>query len=152
MRVRALTAVTAVTLALPGCARESYQNADLQLEVEAPLPEGARSVRLCVEGVGTRSLGAAGSRYAMHGLPEDQPAVVTVDVLTAASPDADDAEAHLLARAGPLRLDEASPLAEAPLTFYDDTTGDAPPPFCGGEDSIHHAEDTWLLAVRFAEP
>lgn len=129
------------TLALAGCARTPYDVADLQLDVEAPLPGGAESLRVCVVDAGELVVGAGNGRAAFTGLPAGEPAVVTLDVL-------DDTGA-LLGQAGPVTLDAATPwrtvpLAEGALVVEAEPCADRGSPAPEGAD-------TWLLALRFAE-
>lgn len=144
---------------LAACTREEWRNADLQLEVPSPLPAQADQVRLCVDGVRHRTVGAGGERYALPGLPASQDALVTVDVLVAPadaeSADTGSAEALCVARAGPVTLGAARPWAEAELAVFTEGGDDESCPACpepctslaAGENA---EEDTWLLAVRFA--
>lgn len=121
---------------LAGCARVEYDVADLQLDVEAPLPAGAETLHVCVGGAGELSVGAGNGRAAFTGLPAGDPAVVTLDVL-------DDAGA-LLGSAGPVTLDAATPWRTTPLVDADAPCADTGAPAPEGVD-------TWLLATRFAE-
>lgn len=134
---RALAAVPRVaTLLLLGCAREAYDVADLQLDVDAPLPDAAETLHVCVEGAGELTQGAGNGRAAFTGLPEGVPAVVRLDVK-----DADDV---VLASAGPVTLDAATPYATTPLL-------DPAEPCADGGERAPEGDPTWLLAVRFRE-
>jgi hypothetical protein len=121
---------------LSGCAVETYDVADLQLDVAAPLPIGAETLHVCVTGVGMLDRGAGNGRMAFPGLPVGDPAEVTVDVL--------DADGALLATAGPAVLDGDAPWATTPLGDPQDachTTGELAP----------DEATSWLLVLRFAE-
>ncbi len=138
-----------------GCpTAEEWRNADLQLDVRADLPEDAARVRICVAGTGSRTQGAGPDAYAVPGIPTDRPAVVTVDVL-APSGDAEDTgsgEDRVLARAGPIALDAATPWREAPLEVFGEADGACPacPEACAPTGAFAPAEAaSWLLAVRF---
>jgi hypothetical protein len=65
-----------------GCGEPDYRAADIQLDLTGDPPNGAASLRICVDGVGQRVLGyrLAGS-YSYPGLPADEPLDVRVDVL-----------------------------------------------------------------------
>ena len=71
-------------LVLTGCAREEYRNADLQIDILAAQPGHADRIRICVDGVRTRTVGAGGGRYAVPGLKVDSAVTVSVDVLVEA--------------------------------------------------------------------
>ncbi|MFH1469187.1 MAG: hypothetical protein ABIO70_32665 [Pseudomonadota bacterium] len=141
-----------------GCARERWRNADLQLDVMAPLPDLAAQVRLCVVAGPARTLGAGPDRYALPGLVAGQAAVLTVDLLAPASADtgADGAEnALVLARVEEVTLSGEVPWQEAPLTIFADTAAELQactgcPPACEEAGPGAGAEEeSWLLAVRF---
>lgn len=110
--------------------------ADLQVDVEAALPEGAEEARICVEGVGFREEGAGNGRLAMTGLPAEQPAVVTVAIL--------DAEGGLLGASKAVTLDGNTPYQTT--DFGDATEICAPTGSLAPEGSA-----SWLLAIRFTE-
>lgn len=134
---------------LTGCARESYQNADLQIEVDASLPLDAEHLHVCVEGVGTRTVGASGTLYAMHGLPPEQEVVVTVDVLGGAGePELTVEQELLLARAGPLTLQPDQIVWHVGL---DKVPPQDPLEPCQAVATSEKQEETWLLAIRFQE-
>ncbi len=122
---------------LSGCARETYDVADLQLDVTAPLPAGAETLRLCVSDHGTLERGAGNGRMAFPGIRAGAPVDVSLDVY-------DDAGA-LLASAGPARLDGDAPWTTTPLLEA------AAPCEAGGAIAAESADETWLLAVRFEE-
>lgn len=54
--------------ALTACARESYDPGDWQVDVLAPVPAGAESLRVCVEGAPVTELGAGNGRAAVPAL------------------------------------------------------------------------------------
>ena len=120
---------------LLGCAVNPERAADLQLEL-GPQPEGAAQVRICVEGVGERTVGARGTGlYALPGLPVDAPVDVQVDVL--------DDEEGLLVQGGAMELDG---WAQGALV---DCTIEACTP-CAAEGGFSKGEEDWLLVVRFS--
>ena len=119
-----------------GCASNPQREADLQLEL-GPQPVGAAQVRICVEGVGERTMGARGTGlYALPGLPADAPVDVQVDVL--------DAEEELLVQGGAMELDG---WAQGALV---DCTIEACTP-CAAEGGFSTGEEDWLLVVRFSQ-
>ena len=121
---------------LLGCAANPQREADLQLELGTQ-PEGAAQVRICVEGVGERTLGARGTGlYALPGLPAGAPVDVKVDVL--------DAEQGLLAQGIAVELDG---WAQGALV---DCTIEACTP-CAAEGGFSIGEEDWLLVVRFSQ-
>lgn len=128
--------IGALLALLPGCARETYDVADLQVDVAAPLPDGAETLRLCVSGHGTLERGAGNGRMAFPGLRAGEPVDVSLDVY-------DDAGV-LLASVGPARVDGDAPWTTTPLL------PPAEPCAAGGAIAPEGAE-TWLLAVRFEE-
>ena len=119
-----------------GCASEDYSPADLQLDVEAPVPDAAETLRVCVSGRGVHEQGAGNGRAAVTGLTADVPAEVQVQLL--------DADGTLLGQTSPVVLDGTTPWAAAPLSPADGPcqADGAPAP---------EGTDTWLLAVRFEE-
>lgn len=123
-------------LALLACARETYDVADLQIDVEAPVPADAETLRVCVSDHGTLERGAGNGRMAFPGLRAGEAVTVWLDVY-------DDAGA-LLAVAGPAELS-----ADAPYT----TTALLPPgePCEAGGALAAEGADSWLLALRFEE-
>lgn len=56
-----------------GCAGETYDVADLQLDITGPLPAAAETMRVCVAGVGILDLGAGNGRAAFTGIPIGDP-------------------------------------------------------------------------------
>ncbi len=145
-------------LALPlvGCTREAYRNADLQLDILAGLPEGAEQVRICAEGLRSRTVGAGGERYALPGLPLGEPAAVTVDLLVALE-DADTGGDGLvtIARSVPVEFSEQQPYLVTELEQYADSAEQAqacascPTPCETATSAAENQEESWLLAVRF---
>ncbi len=53
---------------LPGCARETYDAGDWQVDVSAPIPAGSEYLRVCVEGAPVTELGAGNGRAAVPAL------------------------------------------------------------------------------------
>lgn len=127
----------AAALLVAGCAREAYDVADLQLDVDAPLPDGAEKLHVCVDGAGELERGAGNGRVAFTGLPEGVPAVVRLEVY--------DVDGVMLAAAGPVTLDADAPYATTPLLDPGDRCVDA------GDDRAPEDAPSWLLAVRFHE-
>ena len=70
----------ALALLLTGCARETYDVADLQIDVGAPLPAAAETLRLCVSDHGTLERGAGNGRMAFPGIRAGEAVDVTIDV------------------------------------------------------------------------
>ncbi|MBN1337592.1 MAG: hypothetical protein JXB39_16685 [Deltaproteobacteria bacterium] len=135
---------------------ETWRNADLQLDVQAALPSGAERVRICVEGAGSRALGAGPEAYAVPGIPTDGPAAITTDVLAFRDEDTGEEDAQVVARAGPVTLDADTPYAQVELEgFLDegadpqDTCPRCPDPCVPGGSFAHAWEPSWLLVVRF---
>jgi hypothetical protein len=124
-----------VILLLLACGRVSYDVADLQLDVEAALPEQAELATMCVKDVGTRQEGAGNGRLAMTGLPAGQSATVTVTIL--------DVDGTVLGSSVPQTLDADHP--------YETTTFDpAATTACDATGTLAtDSEDSWLLAIRF---
>lgn len=132
-----LPAVGAVAALAAGCALPDYRVAELQVDVDTPLPAEAATLHLCVSGFGSYDAGAGNGRAAFAGLPVGQVYEVEIDVL-------DEAEV-LLGRAR-ATVDEATPWALAPWE-----AAPADPP-C--EDRGHGAtagEPDLLLVTRFDE-
>lgn len=149
-----------LVLLVAACDREDYHNAELQLDVDAPLPDDAGSVRICVAEAGVRTVGAAGSRYSIPAIPTGRPAVLVVDVLQEVMEDTAAAgDFHVLARVGPVTLDTTRPYALEPLleaggTLVDAGDLEAAPllqPCVATGTFAEEEEDAWLIAVRFAE-
>lgn len=145
----------ALSACLAGCARETWRNADLQVDVLAPLAPLAEQVRLCVAGGPARTQGAGPERYALPGLMAGQPVALTVDLLAAVDPDSGAPHRVVLARAEGVTLTAQDPWQEVPLTFFADTDADLQacgvcPPACEEEGAgAGDEEESWLLAVRF---
>jgi hypothetical protein len=122
--------------ALGGCARETYDVADLQLDVAAPLPAGAEVIRVCVSDHGTLERGAGNGRVPFPGLRAGEAVEVRLDVY--------DADGVLLASAGPAPLDGESPYGTTPLL--------APGTPCVANGALAREDaESWLLALRFEE-
>jgi hypothetical protein len=121
---------------LLGCAANPQRVADLQLEL-GPQPEGAAQVRICVAGVGERTVGARlTGLYALPGLPADAPLDVWVDVL--------DPEEELLVQGSTRELDgwAQGVLADCTITVCTP---------CAAEGGFSIGEEDWLLVVRFSQ-
>ena len=148
-------------LVTTGCTREAYRNADLQLDILAGQPDYADRIRICVEGVRTRTLGAGGGRYAVPGLPVGPEASVTVDVLVESlEATSDDSGLELLvtvASTGRVNLTEQEPWLQAELEHFVDsaqaaqTCDDCPEPCSTSTNAAEITEESWLLAARFLE-
>lgn len=121
-------------LLLLACASVSYDVADLQVDVEAALPETAEKARICVKEVGMLEEGAGNGRLAMAGLPEGEPAEVTVAIF--------DAAGAVLGHSEPVLLQADTPYRTT--VFVDGAEG------CEAAGTMAEgAENSWLLAVRF---
>ena len=121
---------------LLGCARETYNPADLQIDVTAPLPADAENLRMCVSEHGDLTIGAGNGRMAFTGIRADTDVVVTLDVT--------DADGVLLASLAPTEL--------GPDTRYTTAALLEPQAPCEADGEIAEAgADTWLLALRFEE-
>lgn len=147
-----------LALLLTHCAREEYRNADLQLDIDAPLPAVADRVRICSEGVRSRTMGAGGERYALPGLPMDQPAEVVVDVLAEiddAGQDDTGGDALIsVARTVRVTLGASEPYLHTTLETFATTdeeieTCEACLEPCRTSTAAPTEEDSWLLTVRF---
>lgn len=124
-------------LLLAGCARETYDVADLQVDVTAPLPADAETLRLCVTGVGAMETGAGNGRAAFTGIPAAIPVEFALTVL--------DEEGGVLGGAGPVTVDASDPYATTPFR-------EGAEPACTAEgERAAEGEPDQLLAVRFAE-
>ena len=112
-----------------------YRPADLQIDLPGLVPDGAETVRICVDGVGSRSFGARlAGRFAMSGLPAGQPLDVVIDVM--------DGDGELMVQG---RAEGVEGWVEGELDEDCDTC--AP---CGATGSFAApGEDSWVLAVRF---
>jgi len=151
----------AALLVLTACTRETYRNADLQLDILAPQPAFADRVRVCVEGVRTRTVGAGDGRYAVPGLPSGVPAEITVQVLVEADAgEMDDTGTEALiavASTGRVSLTEQDPWLEVELEHFahSDTEAQAcdscPEPCRTTTTATPEDDDSWLLATRFLD-
>lgn len=118
---------------LLACARETYDVADLQLDVEAELPDASELIHVCVQGQGEHTEGAGNGRIAVPALRMDQAPVVTVEVW-------DDAD-QVLGVAGPVELLNA-------YTTVAFTLGSASS--CTAEGAFARDDEaSQLLALRF---
>lgn len=136
------------------CGREEWRNADLQLDIDAPVPTGTGEVRVCVQGQGIRTVGAAGDLYAVPGLVAGGDVSVTVDALSLSGEGA----GVVLGRCGPVDLGPGTPWRREPWMTWGDSTQDtsdtgalvpAPEPCTASGSFAPDEEDSWLLAVRF---
>jgi len=121
-------------LFLWACARETYDPADLQLDVQAAVPDNAETARICVVGVGQREIGAGNGRLAFPGIPPS-PFVVQIDLL--------DSDGLRIGSTLPVEFTQAGDYL---LTEYQEAEGE----IC--TESDHFAEpgaESWLLGVRF---
>jgi hypothetical protein len=125
-----------ILLFLTACAREEYDVADLQVDITAPVPDGAETLRLCVSDHGALERGAGNGRMAFPGIRFGEPVSVWLDVY--------DDDGVLLASAGPADLSADSPWTTTPLLAPTDSCPE------GGAIAPEGAE-TWLLALRFEE-
>jgi hypothetical protein len=142
-----------------GCTREEYRNADLQLDILAPLPEHADQLRICVEGSRSRTVGAGGSRYALPGLPAGEPAEVVVDVLVerdgASAADTGQGMLSSIARSLRVTLSPDAPYGSTSLEIFAHSEEDIAScdaclePCRGGATAAQDQEETWLLTARF---
>ena len=129
--------VDGVLIFLVACAAESYDYADLQVDVQAAVPDDAEQARLCVEGVGFREEGAGNGRLAFPGLPRDVNALLTVELL--------DEAGAVVGRSLPVTLRSEAPYQQTGYQVADglpcEATGTLAP---AGEDGL-------LLVVRFVD-
>lgn len=119
-----------------GCSREDYDPGDWQVDVLAPLPEGAEYLRVCVEGAPVTELGAGNGRAAVPALA---PGATRVRVEVE---DVD--EAQILVSAW-TAVGDSAPYVEAELAPIDDArcTDDG--------EFVEEGEDSRLLVLRFQE-
>lgn len=119
-----------------GCESTGYDWAEWEVTVDAPLPAGAETMRICVGGAPVYELGAGNGRAAVTGLRPDD-TLVRIEIL-------DDAGQYL-AVTETVAVSDARPIATAKLLAPDDST-------CV-DDGEYAAddEDSRLLAVRFLE-
>lgn len=129
-------AMVIVSASLSGCGRETYDVADLQLDVLAALPSEAELIRVCVSDHGTLERGAGNGRVPFPGLRAGEAVLVSLDIY--------DGDGAFIASAGPAPLDAAAPYGTTPLL------GPAAPCVANGALAREGA-DSWLLALRFAE-
>jgi hypothetical protein len=121
---------------LLGCASEAYDVADLQIDVDAPLPADAETLRICVAEHGALERGAGNGRMAFPGLRVGETVTVSGEV--------HDADAAVIASFGPVDVDADAPWTTTPLL-------PAASP-CRAEGALAGAdEESWLLAIRFDE-
>lgn len=122
---------------LTACGGLDYRYGDLELVVEGPLPAGAETLRLCIEGFGATTTGAGNGRAAVTGLAVDQDYTVVVDVL--------DPDGSSLASAGPASLDAATPYTTTPLLAPSDS------PCTADGSAVEAGQDSWLFVLHFDE-
>jgi len=123
---------------LMGCpAPIDYRRADLHVDLPGLVDPEAATVRVCVDGVGSRSFGARlAGRVALTGIPAGEPVDVVVDVL--------DDDGALMAQG---YADDVDGWIQGELD--EDCEGCEP---CQAEGSFAAPEeDSWVLAVRFYE-
>ena len=122
-------------LLLLACSREDYDFGDLQLDVDAAVPENAETARMCAEGVGAREEGAGNGRLAMPGLPDVAPVIITIDML--------DKEGVLIGRSIPATLSDSDPYV---VTGFAAASGE---PCVTEGDFAAEGAPSWLLVIRF---
>ena len=125
--------VAGLLLAVAACARTDYEPVDVQVDVEAPLPEDAAQVRLCVEGGVARTFGAADGIFALTGVRPEPVPVLEVQAM--------DGEDAILGAAGPVTLDTG-------YTSVPWAACDSCEPCIGGGDPAPE-ETAWVVGVRF---
>ena len=126
-----------VLIFLLACAAESYDPADLHVDVLAAVPETAEQARICVEGVGLREEGAGNGRLAFPGLPLDLQAGLTVDLL--------DEAGAVVGRSLPLVLSAEVPYQQVGFS----STSELP---CEATGAVApEGTDSLLLVVRFVD-
>jgi hypothetical protein len=146
----------AALLLLGACTREQYRNADLQLDILGALPSHADRVRICVEDLRSRTVGAGGDRYAVPGLPVGEPATVIVDALV----EREGGDSGLLdlitvARSTQVTFTGDDPWLETELEVFADDAEQAwacngcPTPCGVTATAAETEEESWLLTVRF---
>ncbi len=129
----------ALIAALAGCSVETWRLADLQVDIDAPLPATAEWVHICVAGVGEHLEGAANGRVAMPALPFADAHEITVEVWA----DDEDPELALVGTTGPLTLTLTEPYLAVPLQL-----GTSAP--CTAEGEVAPKDSaSWLLVARF---
>jgi len=123
---------------LAGCPEPiDYRQADLQVDLPGLVPVDAETVRICVDGVGSRSFGARlAGRFALTGIPAGDPVDIVVDVLN---------------EDGELLIQGYADGVEGWTTGELDEVCEGCEP-CKAEGSFAAPEeDSWVLAVRFFE-
>lgn len=118
------------------CGQEGYDRADWELEVLAPLPLSAETMRVCVQGAPVYELGAGNGRAAMTGLsPADT--LVYVELV--------DEAGDFIAATEAVAMGDGAAVATAQLV-----EPWAEPCVDDGE-YVASTEESRLLAVRFDE-
>lgn len=121
---------------LGACSREDYDPGDWQLDVSAPLPQGAEYLRVCVEGAPVTELGAGNGRAAVPALAPGNTRV-RVEVQ-------DIDEAQLLVSAW-TAVGDSAPYVEAAVAELDGTA-------CADDgEFVEDDEESRLLVLRFQE-
>jgi hypothetical protein len=107
---------------------------DLQVDVQAPLPDGAELVTLCIAEGPSQEFAATTGRFALAGLFPDVVPELTADVR--------DVDGILIGRVGPMLLEESYMLADYVACDECDA--------CESMDlSPPEGEPSWALALRF---
>ncbi len=121
---------------LGACSREDYDPGDWQVDIAAPLPEGAEYLRVCVEGAPVTELGAGNGRAAVPALaPGDTRVRVEVE-------DIDEAQIFVSEWTA---VGDSAPYVEAAAAALDDTR-------CVDDgEFVEEGEDSRLLVLRFQE-
>jgi len=123
-------------LLLGACSREDYDPGDWQVDVSAPLPEGAEYLRVCVEGAPVTELGAGNGRAAVPALAPGSTRVrVEVEDID---------EAQILVSAW-TAVGDGDPYVVAEVAAVDEIrcTDDG--------EFVEEGEDSRLLVLRFQE-
>lgn len=144
--LRALPAGVIVALLCgAGCQTPDYDKADLQLDIDAAVPEEAETARICATSVGSREEGAGNGRLSLPGLAAGAPVEISVEVLTG--------DGARIGRSEPVTLSVETPYQVAAFAME---TGEPCEPLGGpgsgdsGEGGFVEAgADSWLLVVRF---
>ncbi|MBM4364970.1 MAG: hypothetical protein FJ102_02065 [Deltaproteobacteria bacterium] len=121
---------------LGACSREDYDPGDWQVDVSAPLPEGAEYLRVCVEGAPVTELGAGNGRAAVPALAPGSTRVrVEVEDID---------EAQILVSAW-TAVGDGDPYVVAEVAAVDEIrcTDDG--------EFVEEGEDSRLLVLRFQE-
>lgn len=122
-----------------GCGQTVHTPVDLQLDVDAELPEEAETVTLCVTDGVSEGFGAADGSWVLVGLPEMSPVGFTLDV--------EDESGAVIGRVGPMEINQ-------PWTAgaYDARPCGGVCQGCTGGGARPPREQSRTLAVRFVWP